>query len=70
MATIELKLIPSYELGSKREAITVNSDTPIELKFEKTPDSYQVNSWDSINNMNRPYKKVVLDKQKGITILD
>lgn len=68
MVGIEAEVVPISDLIGNRKGPAVNSDTPIELKFEEEPISYEVYVLGSF-----PHKRgtdVVLDKQSGRTIYE
>lgn len=70
MVEIEAETIGVSELVGDRKGPIVNAGTSIELKFEEEPISYQVNIWDSTDNIKGSFKDVVLDGQSGKTIYE
>ncbi|MBD8015131.1 hypothetical protein [Planococcus wigleyi] len=70
MVEIEAETIGVSELVGDRKGPIVNTSTSIELKFEEEPISYQVNIWDSTDNVKGSFKDIVLDGQTGKTIYE
>ncbi|AQU79264.1 MULTISPECIES: hypothetical protein [Planococcus] len=70
MVEIEAEAIGVSELVGDRNGPIVNTSTSIELQFEEEPISYQVNIWDSTDNLKGSFKDVVLDGQSGKTIYE
>ncbi|KAA0957608.1 hypothetical protein ACQKDB_08815 [Planococcus kocurii] len=70
MVEIEAETIGISELVGDRNGPIVNTSTSIELQFEEEPISYQVNIWDSTDNLKGSFKDVVLDGQSGKTIYE
>ncbi|MGE6412961.1 hypothetical protein ACQKDD_02165 [Planococcus kocurii] len=70
MVEIEAETIGVSELVGDRNGPIVNTSTSIELQFEEEPISYQVNIWDSTDNLKGSFKDVVLDGQSGKTIYE
>lgn len=70
MVEIETETIGVSELIGDRKGPIVNSGTSIELMFEEEPISYQVNIWDSTENIKGSFEDIVLDGQSGKTIYE
>lgn len=65
MTSVEVESVPPSELIGKQKRRIVNSDASIKLEFETEPDSYQVNIWDSANNVKGPFEDVIVDGKTG-----
>lgn len=70
MALVEKEALSPTDLGINQKSFVVDSNSTVELKFEKEPISYKVNIWDSKNNMKGPFNDVLLNEQKGKTIYE
>lgn len=70
IAAIETESLPPFELAGSRKAPAVNSDTPIELKFEEEPISYKVNIWDAADKLKGSFKEVQLKGESGRTVYE
>ena len=67
-ALVETETLSPMEAAEKQKAPRVDGETEIGLRFEKEPDSYRVNIWNSDGVVKGPYKGVVLDQASGKTV--
>ena len=68
MATIEKESFSPLELAENQEGPSVNGKAVIDLKFEKEPDSYEVQIWNSDGDEKGPFSEIVLDESSGKTV--
>lgn len=68
MALVETETLSPMAVAEKQKAPRVNGETVIGLRFEKEPDSYRVNIWNSDVIVKRPYNGIVLDQSSGKTV--
>ncbi|WP_203340239.1 hypothetical protein [Planococcus beijingensis] len=67
-ATIEAESLSPLELAENQKAPKVNEETTIDLHFDKQPDSYYVQIWDSKGVGRGPFDDIVLDEPNGKTV--
>lgn len=67
-ATIEAESLSPLELAENQKAPKVNGETKIDFYFDKQPDSYYVQIWDSEGITRGPFDDIVLDEPNGKTV--
>lgn len=69
-ATIEAESLSPLELAVNQEAPAVNEEAAINLHFDKEPDAYDVQIWNSEGAGKGPFTDIRLDESSGKTIYE
>ena len=64
-ATIEAESLSPLELSENQKAPAVNEEAAINLHFDKEPDAYDVQIWNTEGAGKGPFNDIVLDKSSG-----
>src|SRR5690606_785971 len=67
-ATIEAESLSPLELAGNQKAPTVNEVAEIDLHFDKEPEAFYVQTWNSEGAEKGPFNDIVLDESGGKTV--